>query len=103
MTGWWTLGYDKHFRINKSRRFAEKSVHINGIEAFWSFTKRRLAKFNGVKRNFELHLKECEWRYNRAAPQLLAALKLLVSKNKKLMGESLNIFLATGSRWPFIF
>ncbi len=49
------VGYDKHFRINKSRHFAEKSVHINGIEAFWSFTKRRLAKFNGVKRNFELH------------------------------------------------
>ena len=49
------VGYDKHFRINKSKHFAEKSVHINGIEAFWSFTKRRLAKFNGVKRNFELH------------------------------------------------
>ena len=79
------VGYDKHFRINKSRHFAEKSVHINGIEAFWSFTKRRLAKFNGVKQNFELHLKECEWRYNRALPQLLASLKLLVAKNKDLM------------------
>ncbi|MCB1329858.1 MAG: IS1595 family transposase, partial [Maritimibacter sp.] len=37
-------------------------VHINGIESFWSFTKRRLAKFNGTRANFELHLKECEWR-----------------------------------------
>ena len=79
------VGSDKHFRINKSRHFAEKPVHINGIEAFWSFTKRRLAKFNGVKQNFELHLKECEWRYNRALPQLLASLKLLVAKNKDLM------------------
>ena len=79
------VGFDKHFRINKSKHFAEKSVHINGIEAFWSFTKRRLAKFNGVKRNFELHLKECEWRYNQTLPQLLASLKLLVSKNKDLM------------------
>ncbi len=79
------VGYDKHFRINKSKHFAEKSVHINGIEAFWSFTKRRLAKFNGVKRNFELHLKECEWRYSRTLPQLFAGLKLLVSKNKDLM------------------
>jgi len=52
------VGCDKHFRINKPRHFAAKSVHINGIEAFWSFT--RLAKFNGVKQNFELHLKECE-------------------------------------------
>ena len=79
------VGYDKHFRINKTKHFAEKSVHINGIEAFWSFTKRRLTKFNGVKRNFELHLKECEWRYNRTLPQLTTRLKFLVSKNKNLM------------------
>jgi transposase-like protein len=79
------VGYDKHFRIDKSKRFAEKSVHINGIEAFFSFKKRRMAKFNGVKRNLELHLKECERRYNRAPPQLLAALKLLMSENKDMM------------------
>lgn len=79
------VGYDKHFRINKTKHFAENSVHINGIEAFWSFTKRRLSKFNGVKRNFELHLKECEWRYSRDLPQLTADLKLLIAKNKDLM------------------
>jgi len=38
-----------------------------------------------VKQNFELRLKECEWRYNRALPQLLASLRLLVAKNKDLM------------------
>lgn len=54
------VGYDKHLCINKSKTFASKGVHINGIEAFWSFTKRRLTKFNGVKKNFELHLKGCE-------------------------------------------
>ena len=59
------VGYDKHFRVNHSKYFAEKGVHINGIESFWSFTKRRLAKFNGVKRYFALHLKECEWRWNK--------------------------------------
>jgi transposase-like protein len=64
------VGYDKHLRINKSQHFASNGVHINGIEAFWSFTKRRLAKFNGVKKNFVLHLKECEWRYGKS-PQLL--------------------------------
>ena len=79
------VGFDKHFRINKSRHFAEKGVHINGIEAFWSFTKRRLSKFNGVKRNFELHLKECEWRYSKTLPELLDNLKTLVSKNNDLM------------------
>ena len=79
------VGRDRHFRISKSKHLAEKPVHINGIEAFWSVTRRRLARFNGVKRNFELHLKECEWRYNQTLPQLLASLKLLVSKNKDLM------------------
>jgi transposase-like protein len=59
------VGYDRHFRINHREKFAEDGVHINGIESFWSFTKRRLAKFNGVKKNFDLHLKECEWRWSK--------------------------------------
>jgi len=79
------VGYDKHFRINKSKHFASKGVHINGIEAFWSFTKRRLTKFNGVKKNFELHLKECEWRYNKSTGQLVKELRTLITKNKNLM------------------
>ena len=56
------IGYDKHFRVNHGDSEFSKGqgVHINGIENFWSFTKRRLAKFNGVKNNFDLHLKECE-------------------------------------------
>jgi len=60
------VGYDKHFRVNHGNNEFSKGegVHINGIENFWSFTKRRLSKFNGVKKNFELHLKECEWRYD---------------------------------------
>lgn len=61
------VGYDKHFRVNHgSNEFSKgNGIHINGIENFWSFTKRRLSKFNGVKKNFELHLKECEWRYGQ--------------------------------------
>ncbi len=61
------IGYSKHFRIDKSQSFSNRhGVHINGIESFWSFTKRRLAKFNGVKSTFELHLKECEWRWRKS-------------------------------------
>lgn len=80
MTGLVDVGYDKHFRINKSKHFASKGIHINGIEAFWSFTKRRLAKFNVVKKNFELHLKECEWRYGKNTDQLVKELRELISK-----------------------
>jgi transposase-like protein len=46
-------------------------THINGMESFWSFTKRRLSKFNGTKKNFELHLKECEWRWNKPVKVLV--------------------------------
>ena len=58
-------GY-KHKRINHSKTYSNrKGSHVNGIENFWSFAKRRLAKFNGVNREtFLFHLKECEFRYN---------------------------------------
>lgn len=61
------IGYDKHFRVNHSKNeFSNKSwVHINWIEAYRSFCKRRLSKFNGVKVNFNLHLKESERRYKK--------------------------------------
>jgi transposase-like protein len=74
------VGYDKHFRCNHSKNeFAVKgtdgaTITVNGIESFWSFTKRRLAKFNGSKKYFELHLKECEWRWGKTTPELIDSL-----------------------------
>lgn len=57
--------YD-HYRVHHGENeFARGRNHINGIESFWSWAKRRLLKFNGLKRShFALHLKECEWRFN---------------------------------------
>jgi transposase-like protein len=76
------VGYDKHFRIKKYRKegspFTDGQVHVNGIESFWSYTKRRLARFNGVKTNFELHLKECEWRWGKDPDRILAELRKLL-------------------------
>jgi transposase-like protein len=76
------VGYDKHFRIkHKENEFASKDHHINGIESFWSFTKRRLSKFNGVKINFNLHLKECEWRWHKSINQLEYELSSILKTN----------------------
>jgi len=50
-------------------------------ESLWSFTKRRLAKFNGVKANFELHLKECEWRWKKDADTLAKELSKILRKS----------------------
>ena len=58
-------GYD-HYRVFHSEdEFVRGKSHVNGIESFWSYAKRRLAKFNGLTdKKFVLHLKECEWRFN---------------------------------------
>ncbi len=58
-------GYD-HYRVYHSKdEFARGKSHVNGIESFWSFAKRRLAKFNGIATHkFNLYLKECEFRFN---------------------------------------
>jgi len=58
-------GYD-HYRVHHSENeFARGKCHVNGIESFWSFAKRRLSKFNGIaSHKFNLYLKECEFRFN---------------------------------------
>ena len=60
------VGYDKHFRVHHGKNeFVRGNSHINGIESFWSYAKIRLVKFHGLdKRTFNLHLKECEFRFN---------------------------------------
>ena len=65
-------GFAKHHRIRHHEdSFAMKGVHINGIESFWSFAKRRLAKFNGVPpSSFPLFLKETEFRFNHRSRDL---------------------------------
>ena len=66
------LGYDKHFRVHHGENeFVRGKSHINGIESFWSYAKIRLVKFRGLdKKNFNLHLKECEFRFNHRGEDL---------------------------------
>lgn len=40
-------GYNHKKVKHHENEFADGDRHINGIESFWSYTKRRLAKFNG--------------------------------------------------------
>jgi transposase len=74
------VGYQKHLRVDHDAdQFADGRCHVNGIESFWSYAKRRLVRFNGVPRHtFYLHLKECEFRFNHRRDNLyLVTLKLL--------------------------
>ena len=74
-------GY-KHRRIyHHKNEFAKARNHVNGIESFWSYAKRRLRKFNGVpKDKFLLYLKESEWRFNHRKT-LKQSLKQLVEED----------------------
>ena len=77
------IGYAKHFRVDHgANEFASGTHHINGIESFWSFAKRRLQKFNGVPHHtFYLHLKQCEWRFNNRHDNLYKQLLKLLRQN----------------------
>jgi len=77
------VGYSKHFRVNHGQNeFVRGSSHVNGIEGFWSFAKRRLQKFNGVAtETFHLHLKECEYRFNLRSQNLYRELLKLLKFN----------------------
>ena len=61
-------------------------MHINGIESFWSFAKRRLAKFNGLpSASFPLFLKETEFRFNNRSHDLYRI--MLLSQKKHPLGD----------------
>ena len=71
-------GY-KHYRINHSEEFARNHNHINGIESFWSYVKRKMRKHNGVSRSkFCLYLKEAEFRFNHRDQDIYTLLLKIV-------------------------
>lgn len=72
-------GYD-HYRVHHSKNeFARGKNHVNGIESFWSFAKRRLVKFNGIaSHKFHLYLKECEFRFNYRDCNIYAKMLLII-------------------------
>ena len=79
------VGYDKHFRVHHGQNeFVRGKSHINGIESFWSYAKIRLVKFRGLdKKGFNLHLKECEFRFNHRGEDLYKIL-LQIFRNEPL-------------------
>jgi len=74
-----------HRLVDHSQSFSDrKGSHVNGLEGFWGYLKRRLAAKGGVRRErLPLYLAEYVWRYNHrrlsVAEQVKALLKLLQS------------------------
>lgn len=75
-------GY-QHYRVYHSKdEFVRGKSHVNGIESFWSFAKRRLAQFNGLSdETFVLHLTECQFRFNSRDKNIYDILLKSLRKN----------------------
>jgi transposase len=82
-------GYKRHYRVNHgANEFARGNSHINGIENFWGIAKVRLSKLRGLRKDhFNLHLKECEFRYNMRHEDMYHELLKILRKDA---GAQLN-------------
>jgi len=73
----------KKVKHEKNEFSAGDGNHINGIESFWSFSKRRLSQFNGVpEKHFSAYLKETEWRFNKR-DKIEKELRWLIRKDRR--------------------
>lgn len=85
-------GYIHRFVEHDKDQYVKGSVHVNGMENFWSWAKERMYKFHGVfRRNLILYMKEIEWRFNNRnlTPEELAQeiVKLLPSNFLKIWSK----------------
>ena len=75
-------GYKHHRVFHSDDEFVRGKCHINGIESFWSYCKRRLIKFNGIKGDkLIIHLKESEFRFNNRQKDLYCVLLKMLREN----------------------
>lgn len=64
-TGLATKGYVHRTVEHRKKEYAKGKNHINGLEGFWGYLKRKLASKGGIRRKYlYLFLGEYVWRYN---------------------------------------
>jgi len=64
-TGIAMKGYVHRLVQHQPGHYASHGRHINGLEGFWGYLKRRLAAKGGIRRErLPLYLAEYVWRYN---------------------------------------
>lgn len=71
-TGLAAAGYVHRTVEHKLKEYVQGKNHINGLEGFWGFLKRKLASKGGVRRIYlPLFLGEYVWRYNHRKEDLV--------------------------------
>lgn len=64
-TGLATKGYVHRTVEHRKKEYTYGKNHINGLEGFWGYLKRKLAAKGGIRRKYlYLFLAEYVWRYN---------------------------------------
>jgi len=64
-TGLAAKGYVHRTTNHKAKEYVNATSHINGLEGFWGYLKRKLASKGGIRREYMyLFLGEYVWRYN---------------------------------------
>ena len=62
-----------------------KGNHINGLEGFWGYLKRRLAAKGGIrKERLPLYLAEYVWRYNHRNENIESQKKIIMKQLEEL-------------------
>jgi len=70
-TGLATKGYVHRTVEHRKKEYAKGRNHINGLEGFWGYLKRKLAAKGGIRRKYlYLFLSEYVWRYNNRSLKL---------------------------------
>ena len=76
-------GYNHKTVKHEENEFARGDTHVNGIESYWSWAKRRAIKFNGIKKSEFAHfLLESEWRFNHR-DTIESDIRLLLKRHTK--------------------
>jgi transposase-like protein len=79
-TGIVALGFVHRLINHGERQYSDgKGNHINGLEGFWGYLKRKLASKGGIrKERLHLFLGEYVWRYNhRSDPERIKMRRLI--------------------------
>lgn len=80
-TGLAAAGYVHRTVEHKLKEYVKGKNHINGLEGFWGFLKRKLASKGGVRRVYlPLFLGEYVWRYNHRSKSLKEKRERLINQ-----------------------
>ena len=89
-TGIAARGYVHRLVNHGERQYSDgKGNHINGLEGFWGYLKRKLASKGGIRREkLPLYLGEYVWRYNHRSNPERIKMKRIIQLLENSLGLS---------------